>query len=248
MALIDLYRRYMYGTTGSVDTGSEATQGTKGLIGFGGEMGGGLLNTFEQPDTNNLYSMASNPFVGIGASLFSKGQRGQTAGMAIGDSVMQGMKFSETAARLGDAKKKRELIEKYKDQIPEEDKDLFLINPAGYIASMLKKRTETASLSKAAYALYEQGRNAPDFKKWFEGLNQADKDLYNKQVKPNLSGAAAAYDFIQKRTEQLLENSPKLPMSGDAPNLSKLQQGIIYNYNGQLVVFDGEKIAPYGKK
>jgi len=248
MALIDLYRRYMYGQSPSGTSDGMTTEGTKGLIGFGGEMGGGLLNTFEQPDTQGLYTMASNPFVGIGASLFSKGQRGQTAGMAIGDSVMQGMKFSETAARLGDAKKKRELIEKYKDQIPEEDKDLFLINPAGYIASMLKKRTETASLSKAAYALYEQGRNAPDFKKWFKGLNQADKDLYNKQVKPNLSGAAATYDFIQKRTDQLLENSPKLPMSGDAPNLSKLQQGIIYNYNGQLVVFDGEKIAPYGKK
>ena len=245
MALIDLYRRYMYGMPGSVDTGDEATKGTKGLIGFGGEMGGGLLNTFEQPNTQSLYTMASNPFVGIGASLFSKGQRGETAGMAIGDSVMQGMKFSETAARLGDAKKKRELIEKYKDQVPEEDKDLFLINPAGYIAAMLKKRTETASLSKAAYALYEQGRNEPDFKKWFKGLSQADKDLYNKQVKPNLSGAAATYEFIGKQTDELKKNSPKLPMSGDAPDLSKLQQGVIYNYNGQLVVFNGKNIISY---
>ena len=202
MALIDIYRKYMYGTPGSVDTGDEATQGTKGLIGFGGEMGGGLLNTFEQPDTNNLYSMASNPFVGIGASLFSKGQRGQTAGMAIGDSVMQGMKFSETAARLGDAKKKRELIEKYKDQIPEEDKDLFLINPAGYIAAMLKKRTDTPSLSKEALALYQQGKAAgKDFDKWFAGLNKAEKDLYNKQVKPSLSALEQLPDVVKQLNE-----------------------------------------------
>ena len=106
MALIDIYRKYMYGVPGSVDTGDEATKGTRGLIGFGGEMGGGLLNTFEQPDTQSLYTMASNPFVGIGASLFTRGQRGQTPGVAIGDSIMQGMKFSETAARLGDAKKR----------------------------------------------------------------------------------------------------------------------------------------------
>ena len=248
MALIDIYRKYMYGMPGSVDTGSEATKGTKGLIGFGGEMGGGLLNTFEQPDTENLYNMASNPFVGIGASLFSACQRGQTPGMAIGDSVMQGLKFSETAAKLGDVRKKRELIKEYEDQVPEADKKIFRINPEAYIASMLKKRTETASLSKAAYALYEQGRNAPDFKKWFKGLSQADKDLYNKQVKPNLNSMAAVTDFIKGKEDELLNNAPKLPMTGDAPDLSKLNQGIIYNYNGQLVVFDGEKIAPYGKK
>ena len=248
MALIDIYRKYMYGMPGSVDTGSEATKGTKGLIGFGGEMGGGLLNTFEQPDTENLYAMASNPFVGIGASLFSAGQRGQTPGMAIGDSVMQGLKFSETAAKLGDVRKKRQLIKEYEDQVPEADKKIFRINPEAYIASMLKKRTETASLSKAAYNLYVQGRNAPDFKKWFKGLSQADQDLYNKQVKPNLNSMAAVTDFIKGKEDELLNNAPKLPMTGDAPDLSKLNQGIIYNYNGQLVVFDGEKIAPYGKK
>ena len=248
MALIDIYRKYMYGMPGSVDTGSEATKGTKGLIGFGGEMGGGLLNTFEQPDTENLYSMASNPFVGIGASLFSRGQRGQTAGMAIGDSVMEGMKFSETAAKLGDVRKKRQLIKEYEDQVPEADKKIFRINPEAYIASMLKRRTETASLSKAAYNLYVQGRNAPDFKKWFKGLSQADKDLYNKQVKPNLNSMAAVTDFIKSKEDELKNNAPKLPMTGDAPDLNKLQQGVIYNYNGQLVVFDGEKIAPYGKK
>ena len=44
---------------GSVDTGDKATQGTKGLIGFGGEMGGGLLNTFEQPDTHSLFNTLS---------------------------------------------------------------------------------------------------------------------------------------------------------------------------------------------
>ena len=43
----------------------------------------------------------------------------------------------------------------------------------------------------------------------------------------------------------LLKNAPELPMSGDAPDTTKLQQGIIYNYNGQLVVFDGEKIISY---
>lgn len=202
MALIDLYRRYMYGQSPSGTSDVMTDQGTRGLIGQGGEMGGGLLNTFEQPNTQGLYTMASNPFVGIGASLFSAGQRGQTPGVAIGDSIMQGMKFSETAARLGDAKKKRELIEKYKDQIPEEDKDLFLINPAGYIAAMLKKRTDTPSLSKEALTLYQEGKAAgKDFDKWFAGLNKAQKDLYNKQVKPSLSALEQLPDVVKQLNE-----------------------------------------------
>jgi len=192
--------------------------------------------------------MASNPFVGIGASLFSKGQRGETAGMAIGDSVMQGMKFSETAARLGDAKKKRELIEKYKDQVPEEDKDLFLINPAGYIAAMLKKRTDTPSLSKEALTLYQEGKAAgKNFDKWFETLNKAEKDLYNKMVKPNINSMEAAFKFIEEREKALLSEAPALPLlpNNGGADMNKMVKGIPYNYNGQLVVFDGKELISY---
>ena len=109
-------------------------------------MGGGLLTTFEQPDTQGLYTMASNPFVGIGASLFSKGQRGQTAGMAIGDSVMEGLKFSETAARLGKAQKERKLIKEYADKVPAEDKEIFEIAPELYIHVKLKTKLEKPTL------------------------------------------------------------------------------------------------------
>jgi hypothetical protein len=153
MALIDLYRRYMYGQSPSGTSDVMMNEGTRGLLGTGGQMGGGLLNTFEQPDTQGLYDIATNPLVGIGASLFQRGQMGQTPGMAAGGSILEGLKFSETASKLEDAQKKRKLIEQYADQIPEKDKNAFLIDPAGYLK---RKQTQTTTAAQKNFAAYKK--------------------------------------------------------------------------------------------
>jgi len=189
MALIDYYRKYMYGMPEqtSVDTGDvPATRmSTTGLFGVGGQAGGGLLNNFQRPDSGAVFDILSNPYVGIGGSLFTAGQRGQSIGQGGMQSVLQGLQFSETASKLQGAKRKRDLIKEYADQVPEEDKKIFEINPEAYIEAKLKKAQ--GSLSQAGYQLYLQARLQPDFKKWFNSLSQADKDLYNKEVKPQQS-------------------------------------------------------------
>ena len=78
----------------------------------------------------------------------------------------------------------------------ENSKKIFRINPEAYIASMLKKRTETASLSKAAYNLYVQGRKAPDFKKWFDGLSQAE--FFRSYVDAYINNDALILEFVEK--------------------------------------------------
>ena len=237
MALIDLYRRYMYGMPGSVDTGDEATQGTKGLIGFGGEMGGGLLNTFEQPDTQSLFNTLSNPFVGIGAMTFSAGQRGQTPGMAVGDSVMQGLKFSETAAKLGTAQKKRKLIAEYADKVPAEDKELFQIAPELYIQTKLKTQLDKPTLSREVLAVYNKmkGLTGEAFDKAYENLSPAEKSLYKNKIEGNT-------DFIEKIASDAIKrkNTPiELKAGFKESGLVKGQRYI--NSKGQIARWNGKE-------
>jgi len=239
MALIDIYRKYMYGQAPSGTSDGMTTEGTKGLIGFGGEMGGGLLNTFEQPDTQGLYNMASNPFVGIGASLFSKGQRGQTAGMAIGDSVMEGMKFSETAARLGKAQKKRKLIAEYADKVPAEDKEIFEIAPELYIQTKLKKQLEKPTLSKEVLAVYNKmkGKTGEDFDRAYENLSKAEKALYKNKIEGNTSA-------IDELIQAGIESQNTAVVLDSMPEKKLLKQNQLYQIKDKFYRWDGENMIP----
>ena len=205
MALIDYYRKYMYGQAPQdlgISGGQRLQEGTTGLFGVGGQAGGGLLNNFQRPDSGAVFDILSNPYVGIGGSLFTAGQRGQSIGQGGMQSVLQGLQFSETASKLEGARRKRQLIKEYADQVPEADKKIFELDPSTYIASMLKNRSETPSLSKEALQLYQQGKAAGDkFDEWFQSLNQAQKDLYNKQVKPSLSALEQLPEVVKQLNE-----------------------------------------------
>lgn len=240
MALIDIYRRYMYGQAPQdmgFAGGQRRTEGTRGLLGTGGQMGGGLLNTFEQPDTQGLYDIASNPFVGIGASLFSAGQRGQTPGMAAGDSIMQGLKFSETAARLGQAQKKRKLIAEYADKVPAEDKEIFEINPEIYIQTKLKTKLEKPTLSTEVLNVYNKLKNktGEDFDRAYDNLSNAEKSLYNNKIKGNQDFIEQLASDAIKRQNTPIELKPGFKESG----LVKGQRYV--NSKGQVARWNGKE-------
>ena len=87
--------------------GAVAPEITKGLFGAGGNFGqGGLLTTFNQnPNaSNNMFQMPSKPSVGIGASIFTKGMKGQDIGTSAFPSIKEGISFSESAAKLNIAR------------------------------------------------------------------------------------------------------------------------------------------------
>ena len=154
MALIDLYRRYMFGQAPSGTSDVMMTEGTRGLLGTGGQMGGGLLNTFEKPDTTNAFDALSNPFVTAGAFLYGAGERGQTPGSAIMPSALQGVNLAETFRKTQDRRSAMEAI-KTLDQtgLTELEKAILKISPlegAKIIAN--RRKAPEKSVSKMTEA------------------------------------------------------------------------------------------------
>ena len=248
----DWLKKYMVGTQGQ-DLGifgpNRSVAPTSGLFGTGGNFGkGGLLTTFNQPGTSGLYNMFANPYINIGAAMAAKGFQGKGVGESLFPSVKEGLSFTEGVEKIKSSKKKRELIKKYADKVPEEHKEEFLIAPERYIATKLTKEMKGSSLSKEGLELFMQGKNAGEnFDKWFETLNKAEKDLYNKMVKPNINSMEAAFQFIEEREKALLSEAPALPLlpNNGGADMNKMVKGIPYNYNGQLVVFDGKELISY---
>ena len=200
MALIDYYRKYMYGQAPQdlgISGGQRLQEGTTGLFGVGGQTGGGLLNNFQRPDSGAVFDVLSNPYVGIGGSLFTAGQRGQSIGQGGMQSVLQGLQFSETASKLQGAKRKRDLIKQYAEQVPPEDKELFEINPEAYIETKLKSRMSEPTLSKEVLAVYNKmkGLSGEDFDNAFENLSNAEQSIYRNKIEGNV-------DLLNRIVEQ----------------------------------------------
>jgi len=200
MALIDYYRKYMYGQAPQdlgISGGQRLQEGTTGLFGVGGQAGGGLLNNFQRPDSGAVFDILSNPYVGIGGSLFTAGQRGQSIGQGGMQSVLQGLQFSETTSKLQSAKRKRDLIKQYAEQVPPEDKELFEINPEAYIETKLRSRISEPTLSKEVLAVYNKmkGLSGEDFDKAFENLSNAEQSIYRNKIEGNV-------DLLNRIVEQ----------------------------------------------
>ena len=248
MALLDLYRRYMYGNAPQdmeFSGGKRLTEGTQGLFGQGNEAGGGLLNTFNKPNTDGLFNALSNPYLTIGASAVNEGLKGQNISQSLMPSIKQGLSLSETSKKIQSANKKQELIKKYSKQIPKEDMDIFLISPENYIQAKLKSRLSTPTLSKEALAVVDKLKGLSDdkFNVAFSKLSQVEKDIYASYVKkasamniPNIIGAKTKADTAAAK------NANKLPIADNGlVDVSKLQDGLIYNVGGQAERWNKEK-------
>ena len=240
MGLLDLYKRYMYGTPGqtSIDTGGDVStgMGTTGLFGQGGQSGDGLLNTFTKPETDGLFNALSNPFYTIGGSAVLKGMQGENISKAIMPSIKEGLSLSESSKKIQAAKKKQDFIKKYADQVPESDKQMFLAFPERYVDAMLKTRLSTPTLSKEALAVVNKlkGLSGDNFDAAFKKLSNVEKDLYKSYVKktqgfdvPSIVGAKSKADIIAN------QNANQLPIGENGlVDTSKLQDGLIYNVGG----------------
>ena len=239
MSLLNNLKKFLYGVPG-MEYGREnlgQMEGSQGLIGTGGESGGGLLQDSFSKMNNAEGGLLSNIPEGalLGAALYGQGLKGKDPLAGAFPAVTQ-------AAQLKNLLKPRTELQKnleaagYKPGTPE------------YKAALnayLNRNKKGNTLSKEALSLYKEGQAAPDFDEWFEGLNKVEKDLYNKQIRPNLSTLEASFEFIKNREKELLDSSPAIPMDGDKPDLTKIKTGDIFNNNGQLVVFDGQKFVSF---
>lgn len=157
----DYIRKYIYGMPGM-----DGEQGTRGLLGSGGQMGQGGL----------LQQAFSSPAIMGGLGLLSAGMRGEGVQPALlKQSQIQQMDIKARRARAFENLLKR-------DDISERDKAYLL-------AGITPPRTATPSLSKEALNVYNKlraAKNKDEFDQIYKGLNQAEKDLYNSKIKPNL--------------------------------------------------------------
>ena len=120
MAIYDDYiRKYIYGMPGQVERGTGmTTQGTRGLIGRGGEYGGGTLQ-----------GLLGSPAITQGIGLLSMGMRGIDPATAL----QRTNKVAIQQEALKDRRRQREFIDKYASEVPEADRELFKAYPELYI-------------------------------------------------------------------------------------------------------------------
>jgi len=242
MSLLKNLKRYLYGTPG-MEYGREnlgQMEGSQGLIGTGGEMGGGLLQDNFSKMNNAEGGLLSNIPEGalLGAALYGQGLKGKDPLAGAFPAVTQAAQLKKLTTPAKTELQKNLEAAGYKAGSEE--------YKAALNAYLNKGKTNT--LSKEALALYKEGQVAPDFDEWFEGLNKVEKDLYNKQIRPNLSTLEASFEFIKQREKELLDTSPPIPLDpndSSKPDLSKIKTGDIFNNNGSLVVFDGKRFVSF---
>ena len=241
MSLLNNLKRYLYGTPGmtSIDTGDVAAtgQGSQGLIGTGGESGGGLLQENFNQMNNQKGGLLSNIPEGalLGAALYGQGLKGKDPLAGAFPAVTQAAQLKKLTTPAKTELQKNLEAAGYKAGSEE--------YKAALNAYLNKGKTNT--LSKEALALYLQGQNAPDFDKWFEGLKEVEKDLYNKQIKPVLSGQEMAFKFIEKTEKNLLKDAIQVPMKNNQVDKAALIKGGRYNIQNQLFVWDGKEMVAY---
>ncbi len=118
MALLDLYKRYMYGQSPAGTTDVMTTEGTRGLFGQGGQANDqGLLTAVTDPSESNIGQFYSNPFIMGGLRAIQAGGMGQSAstalpGAAIG--ALQDVSLAEKYKDLMSKKKAKKAIKESK--------------------------------------------------------------------------------------------------------------------------------------
>ena len=239
-SLLDFFRRQLLGQAGMDRPGQGFGGGTQGLFGQGGQMGGGLLqDNFSKMNMAEGGLLSNIPDAALlGFSLYGQGMKGKDPLEGAFPAIAQ-------SAQL------KKLMTPSKTELQKN------LEAAGYKAgteeykaalnSYLNRNKKGNTLSKEALALYKAGQAAPDFKEWFDGLPKASQDLYKKQISPNLSSIEASFEFIKNQEDNLLKNAIPLPVKNGQVDKGSLQKGISYNYNNQLVVFDGKELVPYSE-
>ena len=237
-SLLDFFRKQLLGQAGMDRPGQGFGGGTQGLFGQGGQMGGGLLqDNFSKMNMAEGGLLSNIPDAALlGFSLYGQGMKGKDP-------------FEGAFPAIAQSAQLKKLMTPSKTELQKN------LEAAGYKAgteeykaalnAYLNRNKKSNTLSKEALALYKQGQAAPDFNEWFDGLPKASQDLYKKQISPNLNAIQASFEFIEKQEKKLLENAIPLPVKDGKVDTGSLQKGISYNYNNQLVVFDGKELVPY---
>ena len=229
--------------------GGAATESTQGLFGTGGNFGqGGLLTNFQTPTDpgKGLLDVFSNLPVATGFEIAQRGVKGEPIETSLLPSFKKGLVTTSAVEKVKASKRKRDFINKYKDQIPEGDMELFLAFPEKYVAGLIGKkfRTSKRTVSDEALAVYDKvkGLDTKAFNDVWKTLSKAERSLYNNKIKGNEDYFEA---MITGKMEEL--NTPiVLDNKGEPPNPNELTKHQIYQIGNKFYRWDGEdmKLIP----
>jgi hypothetical protein len=237
MSLLDAIRRQLLGQAAMMKTGQGMGGDTQGLFGQGGNFGGGLLQSnLSQMNQGEGGLLGNIPQAAIfGSAIYGQGIKGRDPLEALFPAAMQTASFTSAIQPKKTELQKNLEAAGYKAGTPEYQAAL------GAYLNKDKKNT----LSQEALELYKQGQAAgKNFNTWFDNLNEAEQDLYRKEVKPNESNIQQFIKLSEKNKKDMLEKAVPIPMVNGQIDLNSLNENVIYNLNGQLLKWNGEKLVP----
>jgi hypothetical protein len=221
MSLLDAIRRQLLGQAAMMQPVQGMGGATQGLLGQGGQMGGGLLQSNLSQMNQGEGGLLSNiPQAAIlGSAIYGQGIQGKDPLAAFFPAAMQTASFTSAIQPKKTELQKNLEAAGYKAGTPEYQAAL-----GAYL-----NKGESNTLSKEALALYKESETAPNFKDWFKELPDNKKQLWNKYIKGNedmwmqmLLGGMPDTD-----TDQNILEIPE--------NKNQLIDGQSYNVNGQIL-------------
>jgi hypothetical protein len=228
MSLLNFFRRKLLGEANVMQpSGFEPGVDTQGLLGQGGQFGGGLLQSNLSQMNQGEGGLLSNiPQAAIlGSAIYGQGIQGKDPLAAFFPAAMQTASFKSAIQPKKTELQKNLEAAGYKAGTPEYQAAL-----TGYLT-----KDKQNTLSQEALALYQESKAAPDFNTWFKKLPENEKQLWNKYIKGN-------EDIWSK----LLTGG--MPDTNNDQNIlqvpdkkSELIDGQSYNVNGQILKWNKEK-------
>ena len=228
MSLLNFFRNKLLGEANVMQpSGFEPGVNTQGLLGQGGQFGGGLLQTNLNKMNQGEGGLLSNiPQAAIlGSAIYGQGIQGKDPLAAFFPAAMQTASFTKAMQPKKTELQKNLEAAGYKAGTPEYQ---------AVLGAYLNKG-QSNTLSKEALALYKESETAPNFKNWFKELPDNKKQLWNKYIKGNediwmqmLMGGMPDMD----NNQNILEVPDKK---------SDLIDGQSYNINGQILKWNKEK-------
>jgi len=236
-SLVDLLKRKLLGEATMQPYGFEPAETTQGLLGQDGKFGGGLLqanfNKMNQGEGGLLSNIPQTAI--LGSALYGQGIKGRDPLEALFPAAMQTASFTSAIQPKKTELQKNLEAAGYKAGTPEYQA----------VLSAYLNKDKKNTLSQEALDLYKQGQAAgKNFETWFDNLNEAEQDLYRKEVKPNESNIEQFIKLSEKNQKKMLEKAVPIPMVNGQIDLDSLKENVLYNLNGQLLKWNGEKLVP----
>jgi len=228
MSLLNFFRRKLLGEANVMQpSGFEPGVDTQGLLGQGGQFGGGLLQSNLSQMNQGEGGLLSNiPQAAIlGSAIYGQGIQGKDPLAAFFPAAMQTASFTKAMQPKKTELQKNLEAAGYKAGSPEYQAAL-----GAYL-----NKGQSNTLSKEALALYKESETAPNFKDWFKELPDNKKQLWNKYIKGNEDA------WMQMLLGGMPDTDTDQNILQVPDKKSDLINGQSYNVNGQILKWNKEK-------